>query len=94
MAPEEGRREEHPKEAIGSPLRRANRCGVVEDIPARAPRGELGWSGRAAQGVAESAATTVVAPRKSSQSPRDVRPIRTTAWSHDGQRRIAPSSMA
>ena len=64
------------------------------DVLARAPKGQLGsvgWSGRAAQGVAGSAATTVVAPRRSSQSPRGVRPIRTTAWSHDGQRRMAPS---
>src|SRR5262245_40474363 len=39
-------------------------------------------------------ATTVAAPRRSSQSPRGVRAIRTTTSSHDGQRRIAPSSMA
>src|SRR5262245_1143790 len=38
--------------------------------------------------------TMVAARRRSSQSPRGVRPIRTTASSHEGQRRMAPSSMA
>jgi hypothetical protein len=36
----------------------------------------------------------VAARRRSSQSPRGVQPIRTTASSHEGQRRMAPSSMA
>jgi hypothetical protein len=38
-------------------------------------------------------ATTVAAPRRSSQSPRGVRAIRTMASSQEGQRRMAPSSM-
>jgi hypothetical protein len=63
-------------------------CAPTEQV------GSAGWAGRAALGGAGSAVTTVVAPRRSSQSPRGVRPIRTTAWSHDGQHRMAPSSMA
>ena len=46
------------------------------------------------EGAPADTATTLVAPRRSSQSPRGVCAIRTTASSHEGQRRMAPSSMA